>query len=151
VIEDASFPTESFDAVTAFYVLEHLCDPLASLNKIWTLLKPGGMLVLRVPHTTPIVRFLDLLKIKNNLYDLPFHLFDFSPKTIRTLLQRADFIDINVMPGFPTRTHSLVERPVSLGFGFLARFLYAISCRKLLMPGVSKTIAARKPFYEVPV
>jgi SAM-dependent methyltransferase len=145
VIEDALFSDASFDAITAFYVLEHLCDPLSSLNKIRAMLKPGGMLVLRVPHTTPIVKFLSRLKIKNNLYDIPFHLFDFSPKTISLLLQHADFIDIKTMPGHPTKPHYIIERPVSWVSGTLARLLYAISGGKLLLPGVSKTISARKP------
>jgi SAM-dependent methyltransferase len=149
VIEDATFPDNSFDAITAFYVLEHLCDPLFALKKINAILNPGGMVVLRVPHTTPIVRFLDRLKIKNNLYDLPFHLFDFSPKTIRLLLQHADFIDIEVIPGAPTLPHSRLERPVSWISGAMARLMYAMSGRKLLLPGVSKTIIARKPIGKV--
>ena len=44
VIEDASFSENSFDAITAFYVLEHLFDPLAALNKIKKCSSPAGCL-----------------------------------------------------------------------------------------------------------
>ncbi|MGO9614590.1 MAG: class I SAM-dependent methyltransferase [Dissulfurispiraceae bacterium] len=145
VIEDASFPENSFDAITAFYVLEHLLDPLAVLIKIRAMLKPGGALVIRVPHSTPVVKLLQSIGIKNNLYDLPFHLYDFSPVTIRRLLEKAGFADIKVTPGRPTVPPHWTERLVALVSGMAARFLYALSGNRLLMPGVSKTIIASKP------
>lgn len=144
VIEDVSFPENSFDAITAFYVLEHLFDPLAALNKIRKLLKPGGVLVLRVPHTTPIVKVLGRIGIKNNLYDLPFHLYDFSPDTITRLLEKAGFGGIKVTPGCPTIPPRRAERFVSLVSGMVARFLYVASGDSLLMPGTSKTVIASK-------
>lgn len=148
VIEDAAFAENSFDAITAFYVLEHLFDPRAALKKIRALLKPGGALVLRVPHTTPIVKLLKRLGIKNNLYDMPFHLYDFSPDTITRLLERAGFIDITVTPGYPTMPPRHAEFIVSLMSGMIARFLYTASGDKLLLPGVSKTVIARKSAHE---
>jgi len=144
VIEKASFPEGSFDAVSAFYVLEHLCDPLAVLRKIHGLLKPGGILVLRVPHTTPIVRLLKRIGVENNLYDMPFHLYDFSPVTISMLLGKAGFCAIRVMPGSPTLPPRRSERLVSLMSGNAARLLYALSGGTIHLPGTSKTVFAVK-------
>lgn len=144
-IDDALFPDSLFDAVTMFYVLEHISDPFSALKKIFRMLKPEGILVIRVPHTTPIVRFLSIIKIKNNLYDLPFHLYDFSPKTIRQMLKGAGFCSIKVMPGEPTSPPSFWQRVVSVSSGYAAKLLYNISGGNFLIPGVSKTIIAMKP------
>lgn len=145
LIDDVDFSDNSFDAVTAFYVLEHLFDPLSTLKKIFAILKAGGIVVLRVPHTTPIVKFLGFLGIKNNLYDLPFHLYDFSPETIRLLLEKAGFSSIRVMPGRPTHPKNLSEKYISIISGSFARFLFIISGGRILLPGTSKTIIAIKP------
>jgi len=143
-IDDAEFPDESFDVVTAFYVLEHLFDPLSAVKKIFMLLKPGGLTVLRIPDTTPIVKFLTVLRIKNTLYDLPFHLYDFSPKTIRMLFEKAGFSSIKVIPGSSTLPNHYGERAISLVSGTLSQILFSISIGKLLLPGASKTIIASK-------
>ncbi len=144
-IDEASLPESSFNAVTMFYVLEHLTDPLNALRKIHNLLAPGGALIIRVPHTTPVVRLLSALKISNNLYDAPFHLFDFSPSSITRLLEKSGFTAIKVMPGEPTAPPRQTERLVSLSFGYAAKLLYNFSGGKLLLPGVSKTTIAFKP------
>jgi SAM-dependent methyltransferase len=39
----------SYDAVHSSHCLEHMTDPVAALNQWWTLIKPGGHLVLVVP------------------------------------------------------------------------------------------------------
>jgi SAM-dependent methyltransferase len=144
-IDKASFPESSFDAITAFYVLEHLFDPFSALKKIISLLRPGGVVVLRVPHTTPLVKLLGFFSIRNNLYDLPFHLYDFSPDTLRQLLEKAGFSSIRVVPGFPTLPEDCRERAVSCIAGASARFLFSVSMGRLLMPGTSKTAIAFKP------
>jgi SAM-dependent methyltransferase len=143
-IDDASFPRNSFDAITAFYVLEHLTDPLAALKKIFLLLKPGGFLVIRVPHTTPIVRFLSVFRINNKLYDSPFHLYDFSRETIIILLKKTGFSSIEIVPGSPTRSEKSVERIISTLSGNLAKLLFTITAGRLLLPGTSKTVIAMK-------
>jgi SAM-dependent methyltransferase len=144
-IDEASLPESSFNAVTMFYVLEHLTDPLNALRKIHNLLAPGGALIIRVPHTTPVVRLLSALKISNNLYDAPFHLFDFSPSSIIRLLEKSGFTSIRVTPGEPTVPHQQAERFVSLTSGYAAKLPYNFSGGKLLLPGVSKTTIAFKP------
>ncbi len=144
--EDIETEPDSFDAITMFYVLEHLHEPLSALRKAWRLLRPEGILVVRVPHTTPVVRILSLLSIPNNLYDLPFHLYDFSPRTLKEIIGMAGFSGIRIMPGIPTSPPGLATKTVSLSAGHLARALYTVTGNNLLLPGVSKTaIAIKKP------
>ncbi|WP_420266341.1 class I SAM-dependent methyltransferase [Candidatus Magnetominusculus dajiuhuensis] len=143
-VEDISFGENSFDAVTMFYVLEHLRDPLYALKRAFHILRPNGLLILRVPHTTPIVRALSAFNIKNNLYDAPFHLYDFSPETLRRILALAGFQSILITPGTATLPHVFVEMAVSRAASAAARLIYRTSGR--LLGGVSKSAVAVKPF-----
>ncbi|HEY5995865.1 MAG TPA: class I SAM-dependent methyltransferase, partial [Candidatus Deferrimicrobiaceae bacterium] len=84
----------TYDAVTLFYVLEHLPDTSAALRKLSGLLAPGGTLLLRVPHTAPIVRLLRPFGLDGTLFDPPFHLFDFPPRVLGDMLRSAGFVDV---------------------------------------------------------
>lgn len=44
------FPDNTFDAVEAEHVLEHLDRPFAVMSELHRILKPGGRLLVRVPH-----------------------------------------------------------------------------------------------------
>jgi 2-polyprenyl-3-methyl-5-hydroxy-6-metoxy-1,4-benzoquinol methylase len=140
----ASFHEREFDVVTAFYVIEHLPDPLAFFREVHRILRPGGIILVRYPHTTPIKDVLSLMRIKNNLYHLPFHLSDFSPRTIRTALSKAGFKSIKTFVGGFTIPSNLTGKWAGLIFGNLAEALYQLSRGRILLPGVSKTTIARK-------
>lgn len=144
-IEKSDFKKGSFDAITMFYVLEHLTDPLDSLRRVRSLLKPGGVLAIRVPHTTPIVRILDMFKIKNNLYDPPFHLSDFSPESAKRILEKAGFTGIRQTIGGATLPEAAGPYLISRIFNSVAEVLRILSGGKYLFPGVSKTTFAIKP------
>ena len=134
-----------YDAVTMFYVLEHLSDPMGGLRKAFDLLVQGGALLIRVPHTTPIVRLLAPVGLGGGLYDPPFHLYDFSPTVLREMLRRTGFAGVRTFPGVPTVPARLGPRLAASFFGAWARWLHAMSGGTLLLPGVSKTTVARKP------
>ncbi len=138
-------PEGTYDAVTMFYVLEHLPDPMGALKRVFDLLAPGGILLLRVPHTTPIVRFLAPLGLGEALYDPPFHLYDFSPVVLREMLRRTGFADIRTFPGAPTVPSRLGVRIATALFGTLAAGVHALTRGMVLLPGVSKSTIARKP------
>ena len=144
-LDDFSRSGAPYRAVTMFYVLEHLFDPFSALRKVFGLLEPGGVLLVRVPDTTPIVRLLSPFGLGDGLYDPPFHLFDFPPRVLTMMLAGAGFGKIRTFPGrnpIPTRVG---PRLATMLFGALARGLYAGTGGRILLPGASKTTIARKP------
>ncbi len=143
-LEKAEFPDKHFDAVTGFYVVEHLSRPMTFLKECHRILKPGGLLLLRYPHTTPIKNLLQLLGIRNRLYDLPAHLSDFSPKIIQRCLGRIGFEKCEHSIGGYTLPSDLGKRISSILFGSFAEALFSLSGHRLLFPGVSKTVLAFK-------
>lgn len=50
-MEDLELPNESYDAVLLLNVIEHLSDPKMVLAKIYRMLRPGGVLLLRHPNS----------------------------------------------------------------------------------------------------
>ncbi len=144
-LEDFDAPAGSFEAVTMFYVLEHLADPMGSLRKAFRLLSPGGTLLVRVPDTTPVVRLLSLVGTGASLYDPPFHLYDFPPSVLRRMLEEAGLVDVRTFPGRTTRPARRLPLAATLFFGALARGCHAASGGRFLLPGVSKTTVAVKP------
>jgi 2-polyprenyl-3-methyl-5-hydroxy-6-metoxy-1,4-benzoquinol methylase len=77
---------DSFDAVTLWHVLEHVEDLTRYLEQLKLVLKSNGRLVIAVPNYTS----LDASKYKGNwaAYDVPRHLYHFSPRSMRMLMER---------------------------------------------------------------
>ena len=137
-------PENSFDVVTLFYVIEHVHDPPELLKEVRRILKPGGLLLLRWPHSTPIIKILGPLSKKLDLYHTPYHLYDFSPRSINKLLNLTGFKEIMTMIGGYTHPSKRTDRLVSILSGRLAEALYRVSGGKVLLPGISKTTLACK-------
>lgn len=87
--ERASYPTAAFDAITLWDVLEHLHEPLASLRELRRILKPGGVLFLRVPNAASYVA--KLCGRYWSGYDLPRHMTLFTPRTLARALAETGF------------------------------------------------------------
>jgi len=76
----------SFDAITLWHVLEHVHALHEYVEQLKQLLKPGGRLFIAVPNYTSK----DAAAYKGHwaAYDVPRHLYHFSPKAIDTLMSR---------------------------------------------------------------
>lgn len=49
LIEEAPLRQESFDLITSMSVIEHIPDDKGAIQKMWDLLKPGGVLMISIP------------------------------------------------------------------------------------------------------
>lgn len=58
------FVINSVDEIHMYHVLEHLHDPLEKMEEIFRILKPGGILYLRVPHFSSMGAFSDITHIR---------------------------------------------------------------------------------------
>ncbi len=78
-----------FDVVTLWHVLEHVHDLHGYLQRFHAILRPGGKLVIAVPNYTSY----DAGVYKSNwaAYDVPRHLYHFSPKAITQLAATKGF------------------------------------------------------------
>ena len=83
-LETAPDPSEPFDLIVGWMVLEHLHDPLFCMAKLREWAKPDGWLVLSVPNAAS----LEFRVFKDQWYalHLPPHLFHFTPRTLKNLL-----------------------------------------------------------------
>jgi len=84
-----SLPENSFDVITLWHVLEHLEHLNEVMKKLHSLLKNDGTLVIALPNADSY----DARKYKSfwAAYDLPRHLWHFSPKTFSLLASNNGF------------------------------------------------------------
>jgi SAM-dependent methyltransferase len=134
---------EQYDVVTLFYVIEHVFDPLRLLERVRRILKPGGLVLLRWPHTTPIVKLLKPWARRLDLYHTPYHIYDFSPATMNRLLKRTGFSAVETVIGGYTHPAPQLARWATMACGRLAQGVAGLSSNRWLLPGVSKTTIAR--------
>lgn len=91
-LPNAGFQNESFDAITLWDVLEHTKDPAETLQVCFSLLKPGGVLVIKVPD--PSSKEAALFKESWIGYEAPQHLFGFPKKVLENKLREIGLTDV---------------------------------------------------------
>lgn len=81
-----SLPLHSFDAITLWHVLEHVHSLHTYIETLKNLLTPNGKLFIAVPnYQSADARYYGLAWAA---YDVPRHLYHFSPKAMQALLQQ---------------------------------------------------------------
>lgn len=86
-LEDFPDPGRKYDLIVLWMVLEHLHDPDLGLRKLRGWLSPGGWLAFSVPNAGS----LEFRLFREHWYGLhlPNHLYHFTPRTVRLLLERC--------------------------------------------------------------
>jgi len=81
-----SLPPGQFDVITMWHVLEHVHDLNGYVEQLKKLLKPSGKLFIAVPNYTSM----DATYYGGNwaAYDVPRHLYHFSPLSMKTLMEK---------------------------------------------------------------
>lgn len=88
-LPDAALDPGAFDAATFWDSFEHVPDPAANLRAAHAALKPGGAVIVSLPNFDCLER-----RIFGPAWfglDTPRHLYHYTPKTIRMMLERNGF------------------------------------------------------------
>ena len=80
---------DQFDAITMWHVLEHVHDLHGYLENYHRILKSSGRLIIAVPNYTS--HDADVYKEYWAAYDVPRHLYHFSPKSMQLLAETKGF------------------------------------------------------------
>jgi SAM-dependent methyltransferase len=102
-----------FDYISMFHVLEHLPDPRQALAYAGGLLKPGGSLIIQVPNAASIQA--GIFGSCWYGFDVPRHVINFTPGSLRLLLEQAGFKPLMV------RRFSLRDNPAALASSLAVR------------------------------
>ncbi|MDD5067119.1 MAG: class I SAM-dependent methyltransferase [bacterium] len=87
-LEEAELPDRSFNVIHWSHVIEHLPDPFQGLKKIYSLLKPGGYMLLTTPRIDSFQHYLFQKEWRSFHRD---HLTIFSGRTLKQMVRKAGF------------------------------------------------------------
>ena len=84
-----NLPAKTYNVITLWHVLEHVHELHKYLDAFYNLLVDGGTLIIAVPNYTSY----DAKTYETNwaAYDVPRHLYHFSPASMQTLLHKHNF------------------------------------------------------------
>jgi SAM-dependent methyltransferase len=87
-----------YGLITAMAYLEHSATPLEDLVSIADLLSPAGVFVVRLPNRSGFDRYWhgDLW----HGWHLPYHLYHFTPASLRRLIERVGLVPYRIDTGF---------------------------------------------------
>jgi SAM-dependent methyltransferase len=77
-------PDARFDSIVCHQVLEHVPAPMAAMQEMARVLKPGGLAVISVPHLS-------------RRHELPHDYYRFTPEGLVRILQAAGFVPRRVL------------------------------------------------------
>lgn len=85
---------KTYDLIYMSHSLEHMDNPLEVLKKAYSMLNNNGVLWTIVPNYKSIERY---LQNENwEAWSLPYHLFHFEPKTLKSVITKAGFDIISI-------------------------------------------------------
>ncbi|MBI4769239.1 MAG: class I SAM-dependent methyltransferase [Chloroflexi bacterium] len=122
-LDSAGYPAGSFDAVTLWDVIEHVSDPLHELRRAWRVLKPGGYLAVHtMDKDSPFARLMGA----RWPWLMEMHIYFFSSRTLRAMLERAGFEVLSIRPqgrylrlGYLATRVRPYSRPLAAGMKWL--------------------------------
>jgi SAM-dependent methyltransferase len=114
----------SYDAITLWHVLEHVHPLDAYMDRLKQLVKPDGRIFIAVPNYTSFdARHYGPVWAA---YDVPRHLYHFSPESIKTLMLRHGLTLLSIRPmWFDSFYISLLSEKYKTGGSHLIKGLFA--------------------------
>ena len=125
-LKNAKFKDETFDIVTMNHVLEHVNNPKETLKEIHRILKKNGLFIVAVPNYNSLAY--KIFKSDWLALDVPRHLFDYSNKILKKLLEQEKFKIVKLRYNSrPSQFVVSLEYFLEKRFGkFIKRFLIMV-------------------------
>ncbi|PKM98700.1 MAG: hypothetical protein CVU79_02255 [Elusimicrobia bacterium HGW-Elusimicrobia-3] len=155
-VEECGLEGSAYAAVTVFEVFSQMDAPVAAAAEISKLLKPGGAVYIREFNSgfhLPLLRLQSGWLFKSlGLKPAVLHDFNFTPRSLRVMLERAGFREISIRNSRPTSGDPYRSGGRLGGFSTgLLKFLYYSLAQALWLlslgrvyAGSSLIITARK-------
>jgi 2-polyprenyl-3-methyl-5-hydroxy-6-metoxy-1,4-benzoquinol methylase len=144
-IESEELEPESFDMLTAFDVFEHIYRPVDFVNRAYELLREDGVLAFTTPNPRSVLAYIFGKQWVS--FKLPEHVFYWSPKTVRKVLEdKFEIIEIRHAGQYATASF-LFRRLFQINSdarGILRAFLDFLTKINLYADNGSITVVARK-------
>jgi 2-polyprenyl-3-methyl-5-hydroxy-6-metoxy-1,4-benzoquinol methylase len=99
LFQEEPYEPDSFDAVIMLDVLEHISEPMQCLHKIEQILKPGGLLLVKVPNVRHEFGLYPRVRSGALGFGAHEHLSHFSQKTLASAFHRAG-LEVALWRGF---------------------------------------------------
>lgn len=119
ILEEANFPDDFFDVIIMSHTLEHLFEPLGTLRKAYQILKNNGLIYINVPNVNLLKTQIEK-RGKLGALSEEEHLFWFSLKTLKAILEKAGFKIIRVRSGPSIRPSIRAEVLTNVGISAVA-------------------------------
>lgn len=132
-VEDAEFDAEFFDGIVLSHVVEHLYNPKSTLTEVNRILKKNGILIICLPNFSSVeAKIFEKYWIG---WDLPRHLYHYTPITITSLLNKTGFnvlkieYDNNPNNMLSSLKYILMAHHINpiIGLGFFYPFINLVS------------------------
>jgi SAM-dependent methyltransferase len=91
-----SFQEKTFDAITLWHVLEHVHDLHGYIEQLKKICRPGGKIFIAVPNFTSYDA--EYYSSSWAAYDVPRHLYHFSPAAMHELMNRHGCVIESIQP-----------------------------------------------------
>ena len=88
----------SVDRLFAYFVLEHLSDPLPFLAQAGKVCRPGGNIIIVVPNVDEALLTEYRVDAFRDFYFTPAHAFYYSPATLSALFEKGGFSRFDILP-----------------------------------------------------
>lgn len=152
--DEETHPGRSFDLVTMFDVLEHIPEPVELLRKVRSRLKPGGLVLCKVPHVRFYLGFRRSVERLGKLgllprfptfvseppaeakesevppfFDLFEHVVHYDENAVAAVFGRAGFDNWRLLPAPPTNPAGHYLNAPRSAFYRLSRLAHALTHR----------------------
>lgn len=126
-LEEARFPSCSFDVVTLIDVLEHVENPRPLLAEVARVLRSGGLVFVKVPNLRYVLTKYHVLRrvpgVVLDAFDAREHVVHYSRDTLARMLERSGLVPVAYAVPSPIQSGRSLRRLVRWAGPFVARLL----------------------------